>query len=544
MKTTTLSTVLFLLLCYSSTTLFGQNPTNEDILRDHGVFVKETSIEEDEFINNKFVELLELEQLVDTIVTYSYLTAEDSTLSEMIINDFNDLRQIIVTTGYVYIDSISAWQFSSKSNTEYDSYGNWVMKTYENWSVEDTAFINLSKVVYSFNEIGEKLLYELWRWDTELSQWYGYFKYVYEYNENGDKTFEQKWSWSTDLFDWINSYYIDDEYNEFGRTHHEHWKWDTDNSIWYGYMLSDRYYNSLGNDTLYLTYTWADNDWLMLWKYETIFDNDGNRIQTLMYSWNSEIEEFENMRKTIYEYNPFGEYTLMIASDWDDVLLEYVDSRKWIREFSETGMVLYWHYSTWSDTKRGWIPSWKSEYEYDDNDYETESAKWKWDSANNIWYGDFMSTHSYDPYGNIISYFMYWWSSEMTDWEGYSGYYSYFDNDGFLNLVINYDWDDELFDWHLNTKDFYYYRITVGVNEVVDQIFTVYPNPTTDFLKIDYRSKNEIDVQLITLSGCPVIIKSNFTPGNVIDISNLSSGIYVLWIYDGTIKTSKKIIIK
>lgn len=544
MKTNTLKTVLFLFLCYFFSNLIGQNLTNDDILRDHGIFVKETSLEDEEFIINKFVELHELEQLVDTIFTYSYTTPEDSVLSEMIVNEFNDLNQIVVTTAYVYVDSKSTWQFSSKSNYEYDSYGNNVMITNQNWSVDETTWLFISKVVYAYNEIGEKLLYELWFWNTELLQWYGYYKYVYEYNGNGDKTYEQKWSWSSDLFDWINYHYIDDEYNEFGKTHHEHWKWDVDNSIWYGYLLSDRYYNSLGNDTLYLTYSWVNNDWLKLWKYESVFNEDGNRIQSLMFSWNSETEEFENMRKTIYDYNLFGEYTFMLDSDWNDVLLEYVDSRKWIRGFSESGMVLNWQYSTWSESKRGWIPSWKHEYEYDDNDYETQAAKWKWDSDNSIWYGDFMSTHTYNFDGNITSYFMYWWSSEMIDWEGSSGYQRYFDNDGFLNLVINYNWDDELFDWQLNTKDFYCCRIIVGLNEADNQIYTVYPNPASIFININYDFKNEIDVHLFTLNGCPLIIRNNFSPTNLIDISRLSSGIYVLYIYDGNTISSKKIIIK
>ena len=380
-------------------------------------------------------------------------------------------------------------------------------------------------------------------WDIDLEDWYGYYYYAYEYNENNEKTYEHKWTWSSDLFDWINSYYIDYEYGEFGQTLHEHWKWSDENNNWYGYLKGERFYNDLGHDTLYLTYLW-DNDWLLNWKYESIFDNESNRIQTLMFSWNSETSEFENMRKTIYEYNSFGEYTLMLDADWSDVQMEYLDSRKWIREYSETGMVLLWHYSTWSDNEEEWIPSWKHEYQYDENDYETSNAKWLWDNDNQIWYGNFMNEHTYDSDGNIISYFNYWWSSEMSEWEGSTGYYNYFDNEGFLNYVINYDWDSEIFDWHLNTKDFYYYRIISGINEIDSTQLLVYPSPASDFITIEYDTENKINVEIITLSGFSVILQSNYTSGNIIDVRNLSSGIYILSIIDGNKKINKKIIIK
>ncbi|MBI9038173.1 MAG: T9SS type A sorting domain-containing protein [Bacteroidales bacterium] len=96
----------------------------------------------------------------------------------------------------------------------------------------------------------------------------------------------------------------------------------------------------------------------------------------------------------------------------------------------------------------------------------------------------------------------------------------------------------------MNTKDFYHYRIISGINEFDSKQLLVYPNPASDFLNIDYGIENEFNVEIASLNGCSVISQRNFTSSNVIDVSKLSSGIYILSIIDGNTKINKIVIIK
>ena len=533
---------LFTTLCAINVVL-GQDITQEDVLRDHGIFVKEIPDSNNEIITNNRIYFQDLEQLVDTILTYSYTTPDDSTLSGMSVNEFNDLRQTILTTNYTYIDSISVWQFNSKVNMEYNSFGNLALRVYVNWSAEDTAWINSSKFLYDFDEFGNRLLYEYWRWNVELSHWYGYYKYIYEFNAVGDKTYEQKWSWSDELFDWVNKHYIEDVYNEYGQTHHEHWSWDQDSSYWYGNLMSNRYYNALGHDTSYLTYNWVDNDWRILWKYENSFNETGNRTQTIMTQWEPDSLVWLNMRKTVFEYHSCGTYSLMQDANWSDDQQDYVKSRRWVNEFNDYELITEWEYSLWNDDLADWQPSWKELYEYDENNNKSMNAKWKWDSDNEIWYGDFMSEYSFDLNGNTIGRLAYWWSSDSTAWEGSFGYLECFDSEGFKCLRVNYVWDEVVFDWKIGTKDFYNYRLLIDVLENDEKLSFAYPNPVTDKLTISYLSDNQFDISLYSLSGRKLVSKTNVVSGNSIDVSSLLPGVYVLKIADGSIIKSQSVVV-
>lgn len=88
----------------------------------------------------------------------------------------------------------------------------------------------------------------------------------------------------------------------------------------------------------------------------------------------------------------------------------------------------------------------------------------------------------------------------------------------------------------------------LGFDEIafLDNAFTIYPNPTSDFLNIKLRKDiNENDIQGISiydLKGSLVSKTSNFKSN--IDIKNLSKGSYVVKIEFLNYVVSKKIIVK
>ncbi len=72
---------------------------------------------------------------------------------------------------------------------------------------------------------------------------------------------------------------------------------------------------------------------------------------------------------------------------------------------------------------------------------------------------------------------------------------------------------------------------TVGINARSEISFKVYPNPTHGILKLDVVSEMVKSIVITDLSGVAVIKKGKFHQGEILDISALKSGAYILTLY-------------
>lgn len=86
-----------------------------------------------------------------------------------------------------------------------------------------------------------------------------------------------------------------------------------------------------------------------------------------------------------------------------------------------------------------------------------------------------------------------------------------------------------------------------SVDENLADNIKIYPNPISDFLNIEFGENNGVMVRIF--SNKPILIYQEYVEeeNKVIDVSNFSSGVYVLVISDaksGSIITTKKIIKK
>jgi len=80
----------------------------------------------------------------------------------------------------------------------------------------------------------------------------------------------------------------------------------------------------------------------------------------------------------------------------------------------------------------------------------------------------------------------------------------------------------------------------VGVENDVEALISVYPNPAYD--KLFINGLDNATISIISSSGSVILKKSNFS-GNVIDISNISRGVYILDISTNSNKIVRKKII-
>ena len=84
---------------------------------------------------------------------------------------------------------------------------------------------------------------------------------------------------------------------------------------------------------------------------------------------------------------------------------------------------------------------------------------------------------------------------------------------------------------------------TSGISEINSNLNKIYPNPASSIVFIEGDKINKINVS--DLSGKTILEKKySDTSSSILDISNLSKGIYLLKIYDGKQINIKKLIVK
>ena len=242
-------------------------------------------------------------------------------------------------------------------------------------------------------------------------------------------------------------------------------------------------------------------------RYE--YNYDGDRITSyVMY-----FVGVEFMRGD-YTYNAEGQLIELLETQndpwggtgWDN-------SARSVWEYNELGQCTtatfyYWNYTNWSLSKR-------KDFIYDGSGNTSIVSTYEG--------GGLVDRKSYfydletpieevimpvDPEGD------YQWEKFMTRPLGFG--WETADANGVLQYICDY---------------YYNYCPVTGVNSMVADLqeMSLYPNPTTGLVKIG--NKNVERVEVIDQTGRVVLQQTN--GDNTIDLSNLSSGLYIVKAYDG-----------
>jgi hypothetical protein len=98
------------------------------------------------------------------------------------------------------------------------------------------------------------------------------------------------------------------------------------------------------------------------------------------------------------------------------------------------------------------------------------------------------------------------------------------------------------YDWKLTEGE-----VTLVNNPETDIDFSFYPNPATDYISIKINSEYEACyLKIYTLSGSTALIEAGIYSNKLVDLSNLSTGTYIIRIEseNGEILKSEKLIIR
>jgi len=83
-----------------------------------------------------------------------------------------------------------------------------------------------------------------------------------------------------------------------------------------------------------------------------------------------------------------------------------------------------------------------------------------------------------------------------------------------------------------------------GINELAKQGITIYPNPTHGVFYINNETNEEMQLMIMDVAGRLVVNKTLYNSINTIDISEQSSGIYIIQLTRGEDTYNSKLILK
>jgi len=83
---------------------------------------------------------------------------------------------------------------------------------------------------------------------------------------------------------------------------------------------------------------------------------------------------------------------------------------------------------------------------------------------------------------------------------------------------------------------------TVGVNELLESVdVKAYPNPVSDFLRIELSGKTEeTNFEVLDLTGRVVLVGALTENSNILDLSDLNEGVYLLQLNGRLLKNPLK----
>jgi len=90
-------------------------------------------------------------------------------------------------------------------------------------------------------------------------------------------------------------------------------------------------------------------------------------------------------------------------------------------------------------------------------------------------------------------------------------------------------------------------KIVEYTEKIAEASLHIYPNPTEGLLKIELRNipeKQKIDIRLYDMKGNLILNRNDVSSPYEIDINDRPSGIYLLKVVSGELKTEWKIIKK
>jgi hypothetical protein len=341
-----------------------------------------------------------------------------------------------------------------------------------------------------------------------------------------------------------------------------HWHWDTISNTWdlipYSKTINMNYdsNNNLINESWF---SWNGINWENHFQYTCTYDVNNIMTSSIWQVWNDTV--WENISLNTFTYDVNNNLINSLYQIWDSTIWTNNFQITYTYDINNNLTSRFWQ--TWNSTTWG-NSSLDTTYIYDANNNLIGYLRQNWDSTS--WINDHLITCTYDVNNNMTNFLDQIWTG--TIWNNYSlSSYIYDVNNNMTSCIIQ-DWDSTA--WtnsrqYINTYDsnnfkksqvlkqwnysdtcfdnsdsaYYYFHTVVGISEFLEQPtdFILFPNPCTDLLTVIVQNNSIFEI--LNINGKTIKSVYCTSESTIVDLTDLSSGVYIV-----RIKTDKEVITK
>lgn len=193
---------------------------------------------------------------------------------------------------------------------------------------------------------------------------------VYEYRENGE---EYLFYTSQQQLDKETGYVVNSSVY-----------YNIDGSVNYAYR-ADNKYDDMGNTLARIEYSWDNeaNGFYARYKYEYTYDENGRQNSYARYNIGSDGWEGDSKRE--WTFDEFGNESLSCYYAWNSETNDWVSSSKYVYAYDENGHQLNFEYYYRSTDGTSWIGGGKQTYVYEKGDTPVSTTYYEWNSSTQDW---------------------------------------------------------------------------------------------------------------------------------------------------------------
>lgn len=415
-----------------------------------------------------------------------------------------------------YNSSSNQWEIYGRNKYTYDEYGNQTHWIYET-TADGIDWVNHSKGISEYNEIGLEIYYERYLWNVSNNEWVNEYKGNDYYDSKGVYIGGEYYKWDNALKEWIGTTKYLIEYEDDLIISEEYYRgWHNESSNWIGRFKLDFVYDDNGNEISEIDYNWDGDthDWQYSYKIETEYDNPDYPFQSKEFLWENEMwselfllkyshDEDNSLIETLkysgenliskveYNYDEHGNNLSDIRYDRSGD--EWMKNSRYDYTYNQGNKVLTQHwYEGKVDTEGNsyWYLRMIVEFAYNERDqvtkyilhvpitlskeselYESHTSlteydvlgnvtleeQYDWDKTEEKWYGTFKRAQIFDENSNLLSTATYTWDVVNEDWSGTSKYENIFDQHNNRASYKYYSW--ELGAWRHSSNGYDYYHL-------------------------------------------------------------------------------------
>ncbi len=276
----------------------------------------------------------------------------------------------------------------------------------------------------------------------------------------------------------------------------------------------------------------------------THFHLDGSPLveYSLLKNYNSVNQSWERRDSTYNTYDLLQQNDFSYRYIWDEGPGVYKITEYHHYAYNAQGLL------TGDTIYSYWTPgiakqSYLRVYTYDANGNELTHTAYNWNEATTEWDEVERHVNTYNALGNRISNYRYEWDDELGQWENIErGFFTYDENNN-MQLWMYWDKDEDTGVWErdFTMKLFWSLHTIIDIVEpTVGEELSLFPNPSGGLINL--RSASDRTISIYDMSGQLHHLSRVTTGDNLIDLSRLKPGLYLLSTENG--QTSCKILIR